>query len=529
MPTLHIVSIGQTGCQWYIDDLSYLWDTNQYYQAYITITNVGTSVPVYAPSPPGSGYSTSWGNFSGLSPGQTYTAVGYIVTSDANHTTYLVDNVQFTTQAPSGNVPTGTLTLNAPRDGLNPLKFNLSWNAVSGTGTTYYEVAKKRSIDSTWTVVTSGITSTSYSITVDQYSTNYDFRVQSYNSYGNGSVGFSYNNPSGAPNTPPPSSPPSNLSATMPIYNSSSNNYSTTVSWTGVSDATYYEVHASYGGNPDVNKGTTSGTSMTITLDYAQTSYTIKVWSGNASGLSSTYSSITVTTGSQGNLPPSQSGTPVTPPAGNSSVPSVEPPINIIKYNSDPNDRRYYVSFNGTGTSNYRILARKSVDSQWYEKYNGPYATPLLNFDSNGTYYIRVYACSSSTDNSTCSMPTETSFTIGSTRPANWEWYTPKIQGANFSLSAAEWNDFTSRINAFRDYQGLATISFTTAPYGDGKVYAFMFNQALVGIRGGVLGGTSYSELNRDTSIALPSSVNSGEAIYAWYFNNMRDALNSVV
>lgn len=124
--------------------------------------------------------------------------------------------------------------------------------------------------------------------------------------------------------------------------------------------------------------------------------------------------------------------------------------------------------------------------------------------------------------------------TPGIGRPPNWEWATPKVAGQDFKLTATEWNQFCERINQFREYIGLNTkISFTPAPYGDGSVYAFMFNQALVGIAGGTFDGSSFYYqyllgMNYTIRSRLPTNRKTGDSILAAYLNDMRDGMNSV-
>ena len=83
-------------------------------------------------------------------------------------------------------------------------------------------------------------------------------------------------------------------------------------------------------------------------------------------------------------------------------------------------------------------------------------------------------------------------------------------------MSAAEWNDFTDRINQFLQYKGLASVSFTIAPYSDGQFYAFMYNQARNAIT------------SLPYSVSPPPVRNSGDIIYASEINALRNSLNSV-
>jgi hypothetical protein len=112
-----------------------------------------------------------------------------------------------------------------------------------------------------------------------------------------------------------------------------------------------------------------------------------------------------------------------------------------------------------------------------------------------------------------------------------FEWDTPKSPNQPFNITTSEWNRLTDTITAARAHQNKTEISFTTAPYGDGRFYAFMMNQALVGIRGGTLtpGGFNYEPLDGIdlTNYPLPDNVSSGQTIFASYFNNLRGALNS--
>ena len=63
-------------------------------------------------------------------------------------------------------------------------------------------------------------------------------------------------------------------------------------------------------------------------------------------------------------------------------------------------------------------------------------------------------------------------------RPDNFSWTTPKVQGdPATNLTATEWNALCIRINEFRQYKGLSTISFTILSSG-GFFYASNLNEA---------------------------------------------------
>lgn len=105
--------------------------------------------------------------------------------------------------------------------------------------------------------------------------------------------------------------------------------------------------------------------------------------------------------------------------------------------------------------------------------------------------------------------------TKGSSRPYNWNWYSTIEQGQPIKLSAREWNDFCTKINAFREYKGLSDYSFTTVSKGQ-PIKASVVNEAWNAInsipgRGG-----------------LPNKAYSGKPFDAYFFKQLRIALNKV-
>jgi hypothetical protein len=106
--------------------------------------------------------------------------------------------------------------------------------------------------------------------------------------------------------------------------------------------------------------------------------------------------------------------------------------------------------------------------------------------------------------------------TISSKRPYDWAWYSTVAKGSAIQLTALEWTDFCTRINAFREYKGLSSYSFTTVTGGSTKIGATVCNEAYTAISGITGHGT------------LPSAVSAGDPITASYFNGLKDALNAV-
>jgi hypothetical protein len=107
------------------------------------------------------------------------------------------------------------------------------------------------------------------------------------------------------------------------------------------------------------------------------------------------------------------------------------------------------------------------------------------------------------------------SFYVGmNVRPYNWEWYAPKVSDQDYLVSAVEWNDFCTRINQFLFYKGKPLVyDFVTANPNDSFFY-HMFNKAR-------------NAINQMKTTSVPTVVSNGE-VYAWYFNTLRDDLNSI-
>jgi hypothetical protein len=115
-----------------------------------------------------------------------------------------------------------------------------------------------------------------------------------------------------------------------------------------------------------------------------------------------------------------------------------------------------------------------------------------------------------------------------SSRPANWSWSVTissngtsgiVMDNANKRikiLTATEINNFCTRINDFRTYKSLATVSFATqSQYG--AATASFFNQMRTAIN------------DMSPSTGVPSSVTSGvNKILASSLNGLRDSLNSI-
>lgn len=102
-----------------------------------------------------------------------------------------------------------------------------------------------------------------------------------------------------------------------------------------------------------------------------------------------------------------------------------------------------------------------------------------------------------------------------------WNWWYSKTAGSDFYLTPDEWKAFCVRINEVRAKNGLSSYSFTTSLtyVSSGKpFYAWLWLQAVNAID--VL-GTGVATANKN--------VVSGSDVYAWYFDNLKTALNNAI
>jgi|GEM_PF-3944271 len=133
MATLVISTVTTNSVSAYIDGLEHPWVSTPptgYEQAYITVSTVGTSPPVYPPAS-GTNYFTSIITKTGLSPGTNYTVTGFVVYGGS---TVNVGSTGITT----GSVPSALTGLHATAITANSI--SVAWNASSGATT--YEVYK---------------------------------------------------------------------------------------------------------------------------------------------------------------------------------------------------------------------------------------------------------------------------------------------------------------------------------------------------------------------------------------------------
>ena len=114
-------------------------------------------------------------------------------------------------------------------------------------------------------------------------------------------------------------------------------------------------------------------------------------------------------------------------------------------------------------------------------------------------------------------------YVTASSRPDNFSWDTPKVQGENINLTATEWTNLQYKINQFRLYKGLGNYSFTTV-VSEGIFYASLFNEVR-------------NKIGDMNTVGLPSTKvgisdvvdpNDADYILASDLNGLKDALNAI-
>lgn len=295
---------------------------------------------------------------------------------------------------------------------------------------------------------------------------------------------------------------PSNITG-LTVTTSTSAPPSVTATWNASSNVNTYrvELYTSAG----VWTGYSAGVSSTATRSYTfstglseYATYFVKVYGQNNSGNGNPTNSSDIRTGDF--TDPSVSITGITG-LGNIAL-SWSASDSGSGLASTNRFQTYIGTRNGGQASLTTSGFTMSNSASWTSDANN---TSLI---ADSVYWVGVRAY----DNAGRSTVVSQSVTFKLTRPSNWEWVTTKTSGANFSLTAAEWNGFTARINQFRLYKGLSQYSFTTVVSGN-TIFASQINEAVIAIRA--------------MATELPSQV-SGGAATASFINSLRTTLNSI-
>jgi hypothetical protein len=166
------------------------------------------------------------------------------------------------------------------------------------------------------------------------------------------------------------------------------------------------------------------------------------------------------------------------------------------------------------GATSYQVEYKIQSSSSWSVLYTANTYYNFAGFNPETYYDVRVKGYSGTNIGSYSSI---LSVRTQSTLPSPLAW-TDRSSGQNFNLTAKEWNDMTSKINAWRKYQNSSatTINFPVAFSGN-DLTASMFNQAVNAI----------TALNPPY---LPAAiVGVGETVTATKINRISDSLDSLI
>jgi len=175
-------------------------------------------------------------------------------------------------------------------------------------------------------------------------------------------------------------------------------------------------------------------------------------------------------------------------------------------------------------TSNQPITEGDWGIVDWINQSGTSYTLPTGYY---GVHYFRVKSSNYDGHNRVYSAWSGTYSTDFTSRPSNWEWTTSIVQGGNiyqtdlsnrifYIITASEWNNFTSKINAFRIYKGLSNYNFTTVVSGT-TMTKEIINEAITAITA-ITGRT----INPPTTLVTGDVINK-----ASLYTGLRDSLNS--
>lgn len=194
----------------------------------------------------------------------------------------------------------------------------------------------------------------------------------------------------------------------------------------------------------------------------------------------------------------------------NISTTSIGAYISGLDTEYERNDR-YIEWYNGQDSAGTASLAAHASNS----------STKLFSGLRPGTRYsIRAIIHYSSTPTSGLDRTVELSSICkteeeAATRPSYFSWDTAKTSGAEFKLTASEWNRLISNINSVRSYLGYSSASFTKAVAGN-EFTAAMFNQA----RSAIISISGFS--------GYISQATSGGKVYANMLNALQSGINGL-
>lgn len=168
----------------------------------------------------------------------------------------------------------------------------------------------------------------------------------------------------------------------------------------------------------------------------------------------------------------------------------------------------------------------------YYYYYNNPeggtYITTtgtsfsLTGLGNNNTYRYQLISYTYAGQSS--GYTSEYTFTTGVGRPSNFYFTTSFVSGGDAEIDSNDWYYFKNKINEFRQYKGLSNYSFSYNPSVGASLSAVDFNQ----VRNALYDLRTYMTGSYANGTLLPSTKNTGDDVYAAFFTNMQNSLNSI-
>jgi hypothetical protein len=198
-----------------------------------------------------------------------------------------------------------------------------------------------------------------------------------------------------------------------------------------------------------------------------------------------------------------------------SFVVTVPPPSGLTGLTATGNDGYVHLSWNASsGATSYSISSTNG---------GGSGSVSGTTADMMGLVNGQTYSFTVTPQNAGGSGGSQTVNGTPQNRPTNFAWTTAKVSGQNINVSASEWAQLGSKVNAFRLHKNLPTFTFTVVSGGSTNISAAIYNEMRTKI------------LDMSPPTALPAAVIgynvdpiNATTIAASHFNGLRDSLNSI-
>ena len=199
-------------------------------------------------------------------------------------------------------------------------------------------------------------------------------------------------------------------------------------------------------------------------------------------------------------------------------TPVVPPPTSVWFTNVSTSTIRFNWTNMMEATDGYDVYFKLTSDPS-YTYIGRTYSTDsyFSGLSSGTSYSFGVRCVTSGGETSTIKYATQSTSSAPS-RPSNWSWTTAELsafnnRGAITTLTYLRWNDFVTKVNAFRTYKGLSTISASMSS-GDRVMTAARFN-------------TVNNAINAMSNTYI-TTRSTGQQVLGSYFITLSDALADI-